>query len=334
MTTHLPSVPPFDSRLDIFLQHRHQTGFALHVERLRSSITGSFPGPSVPQQFPYAVHLTNFQRHPVIANSIYLWASFLSRSGPLGAYEQQYLARTQSSLVDALNISQHQRQPSTGLSTSITPSPVAQVSPSIAAIDAIQASVLLARYFFATGRLHEASYHASAAADLAVQIGLHQINSSLALVMAQQQQQWGGLQGLSAVSTSALRLAPAQDAIELGERIGVFWQVYILDRLLSVALKRSPCIIDDDCVETRIDTPWPEEVEEYEHVCFSSAITHAPQFSDLLYTDPYGHNTRRINFARLFPDSRPVIWYAGWLLCTSTPCQGRSAVLRSRTRFC
>lgn len=220
------------------------------------------------------MHLTNYQRHPVIANSIYLWASFLSRAGPLGAYEQQFLARTQSSLVDALNISQHQRQPQTpqpssGLTPSMTPSPVTQVSPSIAAIDAIQASVLLARYFFATGRLHEASYHASAAADLAVQIGLHQINSSLALVMAQQQQQWGGLQGLSAVSTSALRLAPAQDAIELGERIGVFWQVYILDRLLSVALKRSPCIIDDDCVETRIDTPWPEEIEEYEHVCFS-----------------------------------------------------------------
>lgn len=220
------------------------------------------------------MHLTNYQRHPVIANSIYLWASFLSRAGPLGAYEQQFLARTQSSLVDALNISQHQRQPQTpqpssGLTPSISPSPVLQVSPSIAAIDAIQASVLLARYFFATGRLHEASYHASAAADLAVQIGLHQINSSLALVMAQQQQQWGGLQGLSAVSTSALRLAPAQDAIELGERIGVFWQVYILDRLLSVALKRSPCIIDDDCVETRIDTAWPEEIEEYEHVCFS-----------------------------------------------------------------
>lgn len=235
---------------------------------------GSFPGPSASQQqFQYAVHQSSYQRHPVIANSIYLWAAFLSRSGPLGANEQQFLARTQNSLADALNISQYQRQPqsqpstaTSGLSPPITPSPVNQVSPSIVVIDAIQASVLLSRYFFATGRLHEASYHASAAADLAVQVGLHQINSSLALAVAQQQQQWGALQGLSAVSTSTLRLAPAQDAIELGERIGVFWQVYILDRLLSVALKRSPCIVDDDCVETRIDTPWPEEIEEYEHV--------------------------------------------------------------------
>ena len=56
MTTHLPSPLSVDFRLDIFLQHRHQTGFALHVERLRSSMIGSFPGPSASQQqFQYAV---------------------------------------------------------------------------------------------------------------------------------------------------------------------------------------------------------------------------------------------------------------------------------------
>lgn len=141
--------------------------------------------------------------------------------------------------------------------------PVTFISPAIVAIDAIQASVLLSRYFFANARFHEASYHANAAADLAVQLGLHQLNSTFAL--AAQQQQWG-FPTVSPVSSSALRLAPPVDSVELGERIGVFWQVYILDRMLSVALRRPPCIIDDDCVETRIDTPWPEEIEEYDHV--------------------------------------------------------------------
>lgn len=229
-----------------------------------------------PQQ--YSAQQVQYQRHPVLASAALLWASFLSHSTQLGVYEQQYLKRTQKLLVDALNITQYCRQSQSqsqsilgqgGLSPSMTPSPVTSVSPATVAVDAIQASVLLARYFFAIGRLHEASYHASAAADLAVQVGLHQISSSYALAISQEQR-WVNFPSINPVSSSELHLAPPQDSIELGERIGVFWQVYILDRLLSVALRRPPCIVDDDCVETRIDTPWPDDIEEYENVSLSS----------------------------------------------------------------
>ena len=66
--------------------------------------------------------------------------------------------------------------------------------------------------------------------------------------------------------TSALEIESPQDSIELGERILVFWQAFILDRCLSVALKRPVCIVDDEAYASQIDTPWPIEIEEYESV--------------------------------------------------------------------
>ncbi len=225
--------------------------------------------------------------HPVLSNAIYLWASFLSRPGPLSLNEQMFLSQTQSALVDALNVSQHQPQSSprilqqdiSRVATLSPPSFAHTISGSTIAsapvvMDTIQAAVLLSRYFFSIGRLHEASYYSNAAASLTIQSGLHQINSSLAIAISQQQQV-PAFAGLSAVYSSALRLPPPQDGIELGERINLFWQVFVLDRLLSVALRRSPTIIDDDSVETRIDTPWPEDVEEYEHV---SGLLHINNF--------------------------------------------------------
>lgn len=246
------------------MSRRFQAGFALHAERIRSSfgfavastlsssvfpgqIQGGSPGQSsviLPQAPP--------QRHPVLQNAMLLWASLLMRGSPLDAYERTFLSLTQSSLADALSVSQHAPvQAESGLQI---------VSPAVAAVDALQASVILSRYFFACARLTEASYHASAAADLAVQWGLHQLSgadlNSFGLV--------GSFDGDN--STSALHLAPPSDSIELGERICVFWQVYVLDRLLSVALRRPPCIVDDDCIETRVDSPWPEDAEEYGNV--------------------------------------------------------------------
>ncbi|KAI5118172.1 hypothetical protein M0805_008413 [Coniferiporia weirii] len=231
---------------DVFLAHRHQAGFALHVERLRTSLGSSGAQP----------------RHPVLLNAMLLWASLIMRGSPLDAYERTFLVRTQAALADALNVSQFQ--------THTPADPNAGVAPATAALDALQASVLLARYFFACARLTEASYHASAAADLAVQCGLHQLRGGFSLGVfgsdfgsgVSGYEYDGGL----GMSSSALHLSPPVDAVELGERIGVFWQVYVLDRMLSVALRRPPCIVDDDCVETRIDTPWPEEIQEYENI--------------------------------------------------------------------
>lgn len=123
-------------------------------------------------------------------------------------------------------------------------------------IHAIQASILLALYFFVVDRPLEGQYHANSAATLALSAGLHKIFANADQADPSQ-------------SIALFVLPPAVDVVELGERIRVFWEVYFLDRCWSVAL-RVPCVIVDDAtVRTRIDTPWPQDIVEYAQVPFS-----------------------------------------------------------------
>ena len=118
-------------------------------------------------------------------------------------------------------------------------------------VDAVQAAVMFVRYLYASQRPAEARVHLASAAELAIQLGLHQLGSLENTV-----NRFNG--------HSSFRVASAQDSITLGSRVRLFWELFILDRVLSVELGLAPLITDDDCVETRIDTPWPEEIEEYE----------------------------------------------------------------------
>jgi hypothetical protein len=174
------------------------------------------------------------QRHPVLMNAIYLWSCYLSRPGPLSEHEQVYLARALSSLNEA-------------------------VQDATKVIDLIQASCLLSLYFLSNGSLFEGSYHASAAASLAIQWGLHQLGSSELTPPGTITSDWD----------SPFRLEPAKDAIEQGERILTFWQVYDLDRCWSVALHRPAMLPDSKHPKTTITTPWPQRMEEYEAVSFA-----------------------------------------------------------------
>ncbi|KAL4253303.1 Zn(2)-C6 fungal-type domain-containing protein [Abortiporus biennis] len=198
--------------LEIFLPHRHQVGLEVHVGRLRDSL-----------------HLPlGEQRHPVLMNSIYLWACYLSRPGSLCEHEPLYLSRALAAVNDAVP----------------NPSKV---------IDFIQASCLLSMYFLSNGRLLEGSYHASAAASLAIQWGLHQLGSTDLTVGV-----------IPCDRESTFRLNPAKDAIEQGERVLAFWQVFNLDRCWSVALRRPATIPDSKHPWTSVITPWPQRMEDYE----------------------------------------------------------------------
>lgn len=132
-TTHLqPGTDLAQTLIDIFTPHARQCGLQIHLGRLRESVT-----------LPL-----NEQRHPVLMNTIYLWACFVSRPEPLSEHEDHYLQQALNALPDALRVSDR-------------------------LIDLIQASCLLSLYFLANGRLLEGSYHASAAASLSLQISLH-----------------------------------------------------------------------------------------------------------------------------------------------------------------
>ncbi|EKM53301.1 uncharacterized protein PHACADRAFT_175699 [Phanerochaete carnosa HHB-10118-sp] len=58
--------------------------------------------------------------------------------------------------------------------------------------------------------------------------------------------------------------AAAADAVEQGERVDAFWAVYVLDKCWSVALESPSAISDSSTSGTRISTPWPLSIAQYE----------------------------------------------------------------------
>ncbi|EGO00414.1 hypothetical protein SERLA73DRAFT_73137 [Serpula lacrymans var. lacrymans S7.3] len=205
-----PTVELAQMLVDIFSPHRHQCLLGIHVGRLRESFSRT----------------SREQRHPVLANAIFLWACYISRPGPLSQHEAHYLDRALEALNNAI------RSPNNLL-------------------DVIQASCLISMYFLSNGRALEGSYHANAAATLAVQCGLH-----------------GGIVGGSAFGASganaSFKLDPPKDAIEQGERLLTFWQVFNLDRCWSVVLHKPVAIQDGPDPYTSILVPWPQDMKEYE----------------------------------------------------------------------
>jgi hypothetical protein len=153
-------------------------------------------------------------------NAIYLWACFLSRPGPLSQHEGEHLKATLNSLNDALPQPQY-------------------------LMDAIQASCLLALYFYSIGRITEASYHAGAATSLAVRWELYRAPAGKIPT--------GGCFSLDA----------CKDTVEEGQRISTFWMVYNLDRCWSTVMNRAPSIPADKTSTLLVDVPWPQPVEDY-----------------------------------------------------------------------
>lgn len=118
-------------------------------------------------------------------------------------------------------------------------------------IQTIQAEVILANYFFCVGRMLEGKYHASAAVALVLSAQLHKIRP------------------LSPPDTHPPADSPL-DGIEEGERINAFWTVFALDKEWAV-VSGTPSLLDGQDGPVAVDTPWPLDIEEYEHV---SAIAH------------------------------------------------------------
>lgn len=166
------------------------------------------------------------QRHPALMNSLFLWACFVSRPQPLSNNEQHYLDLALQSVNDGLKSGDR-------------------------LFDVIQGSCLIATYFLANGRLLEGGYHASAAAAMAVQCGLHRPLT---------------VDGADVSASSPFALPPAQDSIEEGERILLFWQCFILDRCNSVLLQKPVTIQDNLSSYEAINVPWAQSVSEYEMV--------------------------------------------------------------------
>jgi hypothetical protein len=121
----------------------------------------------------------------------------------------------------------------------------------------LQAEVLLAYYFFRTGRFVEAKCHTAAAVSLAIGSGFHRIRSS-------------SLYAASAIGLSSdtpISLHPPKDSIEEGERINGFWTVFMLHKYITVALEPPSSVCGAlEAPGTLLDTPWPLDISSYSEV--------------------------------------------------------------------
>lgn len=205
-----PSVEYSQMLVDTFAPHRHQCLLGLHMGRFRESFT------KPPSE----------QHHPVLTNSIFLWACYLSRPTPLSGHEHHYLSRALEALPDAL---QHEHR----------------------VLDLIQASCLLSLYFLSNGRALEGGYHATTAASLTIQCGLHGVMAGRTMFEP-------------SGAKSSFALDPPRDVIEQGERILTFWQVFALDRCWSAILQKPVIIPDGPEGSLSVLMPWPQDMEEYE----------------------------------------------------------------------
>ncbi|KAJ7113082.1 hypothetical protein C8R44DRAFT_984901 [Mycena epipterygia] len=202
--------PPIDmvrKLIDSFLPYAFEFGFFLNSSRFRQSAMTRQPigHPARPA--------------PALLWVVYLWGLRLSKQPEMIAQELLFLAR-------ALKLTAQ------GLS-SIHPQKV---------MHNLQAEVLLAYYFFSSGRLLEGKYHTAAAISLRLGSCVHMIRS--------------------ANSPSSGPLPPPRDAVEEGERIHACWIVLVMDKTWAVVLGENH--LDQQTQNYEIDMPWPLEMDDYE----------------------------------------------------------------------
>ncbi|KAH7870655.1 Zn(2)-Cys(6) binuclear cluster domain-containing protein [Lentinula edodes] len=120
-------------------------------------------------------------------------------------------------------------------------------------IHGTQAEILLSTYFFRTGRILEGKYHLSAAVSLATCANLHKLRSGLSM----------GPFVPSVMCMDGHSLPDPKDFIEEGERINAFWTVFTMCNCWGVGVGGFSSMMFES-YGSRIDTPWPLDMEDYE----------------------------------------------------------------------
>jgi len=207
-------------RIKGFVPHATQLGLFLNIQRFQASFLLNQP-------------IGHSSRPaPALISSTYLWAIRLSHDPNVKSHEQTFLTRATQDAATALSGNHPEK-----------------------IMHAIQAEVLLATYFFASGRFFEGKYHVTTAVSMVFSAGLHKIRSAVPPPQ----------QGPRSVGDA--RLPPLRDSTEEGERILALWTVLDLDKQWAVALEHTPNYeYSQHPMATKVDTPWPLEMEEFEQV--------------------------------------------------------------------
>ncbi|CAK5271706.1 unnamed protein product [Mycena citricolor] len=208
MPTDLPFIV-LQALVHNFLHNASCFGFFLDAQTFHDAITS----PSA-QDLPQ-----------ILLNVMYLWGVHLSNDPRITAYEPAFLAHALKSTASGLS-GAHPRT----------------------VVYSIQASVLLAVYFFRTARRLEARYHTSVAIATALSAGLNRIRGRAAQ---------GGL-ALGEVG-----------ALEEGERISAFWSAVALGGCWAGCGAMEPNVVlfkfspSSGAAALIVDTPWPLEPGDY-----------------------------------------------------------------------
>ncbi|TFY66356.1 hypothetical protein EVG20_g4740 [Dentipellis fragilis] len=120
-------------------------------------------------------------------------------------------------------------------------------------VQVIQTHLLLALYHYIIGAYIEGRRQSNAAASLAISSQFHRIRSTEP-----------SQNSLGFVDIVPLTVTESRDQVEEGERISGMWTAFAVDRCWAVALGAPAIISDDPVLGTRIDTPWPLDMETYE----------------------------------------------------------------------
>ncbi|KAF9259248.1 hypothetical protein L218DRAFT_671210 [Marasmius fiardii PR-910] len=175
--------------------------------------------------FGFFLDTSKFETHQPsvpLLHAAYLLGAFISRDRESASYEQDLLSVTLHEIAQGLAGTHSDRL-----------------------IHTIQAQVLVANYFFVCGRALEGKYHVAAAISLVLGASFHKIGSS--------QQHLLPRLGVNAPPFS-------QSATEDIEKIRALWMVLIMNHCWTSADGASSNI-SYDRPESRIDAPWPLDIE-------------------------------------------------------------------------
>ncbi|KAJ4467874.1 Zn(2)-Cys(6) binuclear cluster domain-containing protein [Lentinula aciculospora] len=207
--------------LDIFIRYARALGFFLHIPRFRDSMLLPKGSPGRPSEG--------------LLSTIFLLGFHLSGLNEENARqrEQTYISRA---LLDVSRIlsSPHRDR----------------------IVQAIQAEILLAGFFFCTGRILEGKYHLHGALSITIAAKLHKLRS---------QNMESSSPGIatSGILSDISQLDVPLDQIDEGERINAFWTTFTMSNCWAIAADSPQNFIVESFGPT-VDTPWPLDMAAYE----------------------------------------------------------------------
>lgn len=223
--------PQYRTSIQTFTAHQKQCCFYADLSRF-NKFPLLIPEPSV-DSLPGLPH-------PALTNAVYLLGCHFARSPLCSDLQPAFMKQTLHEIVQSLR----------------NPEPL---------IDVIQASCLLAQYFYFNGRAIEGYRHSFAAIRMSVGLGLHQIRPP----------------DLQSESVDDFM---SHDWGAIADRITVFWQIFVVDRLWSAANGLITALPDEKSSCRRITTPLP--TSSFMPVCFSYSTRFYFEFERISRTEP------------------------------------------------